>query len=227
MARLLGRVDAIENARGGVNEEYPKTMHHPHEQPAVLSDDYEMGPRPPLRYSARPGQARKFPPVQVMDRNQEAYYAAQGYRVGASQKAAFVPRPVPHSPLPAAPAAMRQSEPELDPALWPTWLFRGERKALARTPQEAAAIETRWDAEDAASQETADAEPAAAPAHPRRPPRRAASAAHHRPNSGFTLRGKLMREAREMGIKPNPKWKIADVRRAIEEQKHEKQGQAA
>jgi hypothetical protein len=196
--------------------DYPRWMSHPHEQPAILSDDYEVGQRPPVGYSARPGKPRMFPPVQVMDASQEAYYAAQGYRVGNSHKPAFVPRPV--MPL-AAPMAAPAAAPELDPALWPTWLHReGKDSVLARTPQEAAAIEARWDAEDGVGAPSPNAQPA--PAAPRK-----ARAGGANKGVGLARRWELIREAKAMGIPADRSWTAERIERAIKEAEGEKQAE--
>jgi hypothetical protein len=76
----------------GQYERYPMWLHHPAEQPAVLCDEYatQYGERPPVGYSARPGQARMFPPVMVNNPDQEAYHVSRGYEPGPSTKQAFV-----------------------------------------------------------------------------------------------------------------------------------------
>ncbi len=78
-------------------QRFPLWMHHPHEQPAVLSDDYggPQGTRPALGYGAPAGRARRFPPVMVQNAEQEAYHASQGYEPGQSSKAAFEKAPLP------------------------------------------------------------------------------------------------------------------------------------
>jgi hypothetical protein len=185
-----------------MNDEYPKWMNHPHEQPAVLSDDYEIGQKPPLGYSAPPGRPRMFPPVQVMDRTQEAYYAAQGYRVGPSQRPAFVPRPV----MPLVSQGSPAAQPEIDLGEWPQWLFRDGRQALAKTPQEAAEIEAAWSAEDRQKTTVHGSTPKGA---------------------GLARRWELIREAKALGIPADGKWTIERLQRAIEEAGREKQTEAA
>lgn len=68
---------------------YPKWMHHPNEQPAVISDDYDRGPALGP-YHADPGRPRQFPPVQAQSQDQEEYYASRGYVAGASNKEAAI-----------------------------------------------------------------------------------------------------------------------------------------
>lgn len=73
------------------HQEYPRWLHHPGEQPAILSDDYAGGQRPPMSgYQAPGGRPRMFPPVMVNNEDQEAYYVSRGYEPGQSTKAAFI-----------------------------------------------------------------------------------------------------------------------------------------
>src|SRR5690348_4604867 len=69
-------------------QKYPMWMRHPHEQPAVISDDYAEGQNRPR--DARPGRPLKFPPVMVEDKDAEDYHAAQGYVAVSGNPTAFI-----------------------------------------------------------------------------------------------------------------------------------------
>lgn len=81
--------------------DYPKYLYHPNAQPAVVSDDLMWtGPGlPPIGWSATPGRAASFPPVQVNNEDQEAYYVSRGYNPGSAgdlkawESAVVAPKP--------------------------------------------------------------------------------------------------------------------------------------
>ncbi len=58
-------------------QEYPKALHHPQYQPAVISG-YKRNPDGSVNNDA-PGKPAKFPPVHVNNKDQELQYASLGY----------------------------------------------------------------------------------------------------------------------------------------------------
>lgn len=80
---------------------YPKFLYHPNAQPAVVSDDLHWtgSGLPPIGWSATPGRAASFPPVQVNNEDQEAYYVSRGYNPGSAgdlkawESAVVAPKP--------------------------------------------------------------------------------------------------------------------------------------
>lgn len=73
------------------HQEYPKHMVHDGYQPGQLGEVIKFGDqdRPAFTYRA-PGTAIRFPPVLVLNEQQEEYHKAQGYRsIGKSDPAAF------------------------------------------------------------------------------------------------------------------------------------------
>lgn len=176
---------------------FPKWMSHPHEVPAILSDDYEAGERPRLGYAAQPGRARSLPPVQVMDKNQEAYYAAQGYRVGRSGKPAFVPRPVGPAPSPPPDNGIRL----IDGREFPRWAHGPAGKKIVRSPEEEAA----WLVQGVPEADQA-----------------AIAATHESGSRTADAPGRwdLVRQAKALGIPADRTWKIPDLERAIAEYNH-------
>ena len=82
------------NGAGPQHSEYPKHMVHPAFQPGkpdreVKVIDPETG-QPTWKLAYVGGTSIRFPPVLVMDANQEEYHASQGYvSIGKSDPAAF------------------------------------------------------------------------------------------------------------------------------------------
>ncbi len=81
-------------------KKYPLWMRHPHEKPAVISDDWCNGP-PSLSFGAQAGKSLRFAPVMVVDQDAEDYHRAQGYEPvngnpTAYLKAVIAPEPAGH-----------------------------------------------------------------------------------------------------------------------------------
>jgi hypothetical protein len=66
-------------------QEYPKWLHHPGSQPAVISVPPTVE-RGKLRADQAPGAPMTYPPVMVHNPDDEAYYVARGYSSGASNR---------------------------------------------------------------------------------------------------------------------------------------------
>lgn len=86
------------------HNEYPKHMTHPAFRPGTVGKEVMSPNKVPYNL---PGEAIRFPPVLVMDADQEEYHAAQGYvSVGKSDPQAFAravasatPPPTDHNPV--------------------------------------------------------------------------------------------------------------------------------
>lgn len=197
-----------------MEERYPLALHHPNEQPAILSDDYEHGAKPPVGYGALPGRARLFPPVTVHDEDQEEFYLAKGYQIGPSSKPAFIPRPT---------VAVRRDAPQVesvDTSEYPKYVDGPNGPVIAKNAAEEAEIIARHDGGAGQDGECPGEQP-------RQPVEVYPGLATGEPMKAQSLRWVLLRQAKELGIAANRTWKIADMESAIAEAHHEKQAEAA
>ncbi len=191
---------------------YPLWMHHPHEQAAILSDDYgsQHGTRPPLGYGAPPGRARRFPPVMAKNADQEAYHAAQGYEPGESSKEAFERAPPPlglqQQEYPKIVNGLVVQDPSAPPPVdtqYPKWvdLPDGSQKLVNNVAEERALIgeppEPEW---TEAEREFLDA----------------LNEAQREQDTAGT-EGDLLPLALSLGIKADKRWGDRRLREAIDE----------
>lgn len=65
-------------------QEFPKWLHHPASQPAVISAAGKYG-----QSDAPPGSPMTFPPVMVYNSDDEAYYVSRGYNASTSSRQAY------------------------------------------------------------------------------------------------------------------------------------------
>ncbi len=109
------------------HSEYPKHMAHPGYRPGKAGDEVKS----PHGFSYHVGgEPIRFPPVLVMDEDQEAYHASQGYVcIGKSDPTAFAR---------AVAAAAPQTEIH-EPVLYPKWLAEIGR-AVDSAEEEAEAL---------------------------------------------------------------------------------------
>jgi len=194
-------------------DRYPLALHHPNEQPAILSDDYEHGVKPPVGYGALPGRARMFPPVTVHDENQEEFYIAKGYIVGPSNKPAFIPRPV----------AVRREAPKVesvDTSEYPKYVDGPNGPEIAKNAVEEAEIIAKCSGGAGQDGECPGEQP-------RQPVEEYPGLATGDPVKAQSLRWVLLRQAKELGVAADRTWKIADMESAISEVQREKQTEAA
>lgn len=125
------------------DKKYPLWLHHPNEQPAIVSDDYQNGP-PRLGYAAPAGQARMFPPVQVNSPDQETYYVSRGYEPGQSVKppVAQLPQGFQYQEYPRIENGVLVSDPQIAPVdtQYPKWIDAPGGRVLVNTAAEEAAL---------------------------------------------------------------------------------------
>lgn len=127
------------------SQRYPLMLHHPNEQPAVISDDQARGPMN-VGYSAKPGQSRMFPPVTVDNADQEAYHVSRGYEPGPSAMPAAVaalPENYSYQQYPVMVDGVLVQDPTFVPVdnQYPKWVDRpGSEQVLVKSAKEEADI---------------------------------------------------------------------------------------
>ncbi len=192
------------------DKRYPLWLHHPNEQPAILSDDYENGPRPPLAYAAKPGRPRICPPVQVNNRDQEAYYVSRGYLPGNSTLPAYITA---HQAVQEE-RLQRREEPDIRE--YPKWVHTAEGSVIAKDAAAEAAILARGSSKNEPVERKAKrAERKAAPDYGVAQPKRKHDGAKF--SAGPKRRWDAIAEAKALGIPADKTWKLADVQRALAE----------
>lgn len=197
------------------DKRYPLWLHHPNEQPAILSDDYENGPRPPLSYAAKPGRPRICPPVQVNNRDQEAYYVSRGYLPGNSTLPAYITA---HQ---AAEEEKAQRREEPDIREYPKWVHTAEGSVIAKDAAHEAEILARGSSKNEPVERKAKrAERKAAPDYGVAQPR-AKRPSDQKFGAASQARWAAIAEAKALGIPADKNWRMADVQRAIAERQQQ------
>lgn len=229
--------------------DFPKWLHHPSEQPAIISDDYENGVHPRIGYQAAPGRARSLPPVLVNNPDQQAYYESRGYIAGPSGKEAAIRAPLPPNyqykeyprvdgngviPDPAAPAPPDNR--------YPMWVETPGGDVLVQNAEQEAAVREKFPLPDeepkpvytancgeAAEDECGLKDPRKCEVHGptwTEPDPLLTPSLRPRRASGFAQRQALVREAKALGLKIHRSWSNQVLLREIAAAKGEAYAEA-